>query len=412
MVLGLSLCVLAAEAADWPQWRGPKRDGVSSETGLLKSWPSGGPSLAWQTAGLGGGYASVSVSDKRIYTMGDGPDMTLLIALEEATGKKLWAARVGRPGGGGGYPGPRCTPTVDGERVYALGQYGDLICVETGTGKEIWRKDLLKDFAGKVMSGWGYSESPLVDGDKLILTPGGPQGTVIALDKKSGATFWRTKELTDPAGYSSVIVEEIGQVRQYIQITDSHVAGIEAQTGKVLWSASRRGRTAVIPTPIYHDQHVYVTSGYNVGCNLFKITPAGGTFTAQQVYANGDMVNHHGGVIRVGNHVYGYSDGDGWTCQEFKTGKVAWVNKQLDKGSIVFADGHFYLRSESGRGTVALIEANPKAYIEKARFDQPKRSGNNSWAHPVIANGKLYLRDQDLLLCFDVTAKPLDTPKR
>jgi outer membrane protein assembly factor BamB len=281
---------------------------------------------------------------------------------------------------------------------------GDLVCLETGMGKEVWRKNLQKDLGGRC-GGWKYSESPLVDGDKVICTPGSSQGSLIALNKKTGELLWQTKELTDSAEYSSPIVAEIGKARQYIQLTGANVVGIDAKTGKVLWRAPRQGRTATIPTPIFHDNCVFVTSGYGVGCNLFRITSAPSGFTAEQVYANKIMVDHHGGVLRIGDYLYGHSDGQGWVCQEFKTGNLVWKNAGVGKGSLTYADGHLYLRSESGKGVLALVEATPEGYREKGRFDQPDRTDKNSWPHPVIANGKLYLRDQDVLLCFDVKAK-------
>jgi len=398
LVFTLSVC-----AGEWPQWRGPKRDGHSEDTGLLKEWPAGGPPLLWKTNGIGGGYSSVSVDNGKIFTMGDRADSSFLHALD-LRGKPLWSAKVGKPGGGGGYPGPRCTPTVDGERVYALGQYGDLVCVEAASGKEIWRKNLAKDFAGQV-GGWGYSESPLVEGEQIICTPGGMQGTLLALNKKTGVKTWQSYQFTDHAEYSSPIVAEIGGVRQYIQLTGDSVAGVAADTGKLLWRASRRGSTAIIPTPVFYRDHVYVTSGYGVGCNLFKINSTGSSFKAQEVYSNKVMDNHHGGVVLVGEHIYGYSDGKGWVCQNFMTGEMVWNDKKLGKGSISYADGHFYLRSEGSKGTVALIEASPEGYRERGRFDQPNRSGKESWPHPVIAGGKLYLRDQDLLLCYDLQSK-------
>jgi outer membrane protein assembly factor BamB len=402
LTLGFTSIAFGA-TGDWPQWRGPKRDGVSTETGLLKEWPAKGPPLAWKASGLGRGYSSVSVVGNQIFTMGDGADSSFVHAFNLADGKIQWSEKVGKTGGGDGYPGPRCTPTVDGDLVFALGQFGDLICVEAGTGTGRWRKNLVKDFSGRMMSGWGYSESPLVDGDKLVCTPGGARGTVVALNKSTGEEIWQCKELRDSAAYSSLVAVEIAGVRQFLQLTDASVAGIAAADGRLLWRAPRRGSTAVVPTPIFYDNQVYVTSGYGVGCNLFKITSTGGKFQAEQVYHNNDMVNHHGGVVRVGDHLYGYSDGKGWICQEFKTGKTVWEEKsKLGKGSLVYADGHLYLRSEGGKGTVVLIDATPRGYQEKGRFHQPDRSQEHSWPHPVIAGGKLYLRDQDVLLCYDV----------
>lgn len=389
-----------ARADDWPQWRGPRRDGVSAETGLLRQWPTNGPVAVWVATGLGRGYSSVAVVGDRVYTMGDGPEASFVHALDgKAKGKKLWSTKVGNPGGS--YPGTRSTPTVDGDLLYALGQWGDLVCLRAADGKEIWRKSLKDDLGGKMMSGWGYSESVLVDGDKVICTPGGEQGTLAALDKKTGALLWRSKELTDRAAYASIIPVEIGGVRQYIQLTDASVAGVGTD-GRLLWRAPRRGSTAVIPTPIYKDNHVFVTSGYGVGCNLFRIGVEGGKFSAQEVYASKEFENHHGGVVLVGDHLYGHSAKGGWICMEMKTGKLAWSNPGVGKGAVAAADGLLLCRSERGKGTLALVEATPDGYREHGRFDQPDRSTKESWPHPVVANGRLYIRDQDSLLCFDV----------
>lgn len=401
-IAGLGYGVGAADA-DWPQWRGPHRDGIAPETGLLQEWPAQGPKKVWEIKNLGAGYSGVAVVDGKIYTLGDASDASYLYALNEADGKRLWAAKVGKVGGGGGYPGPRCTPTVDGDLVFALAQFGDLVGVETATGKVRWHKNLVNDFGGKMMSDWGYSESPLVDGDKLICTPGGARGTLLALNKQTGAEVWRTTALRDSAAYSSPIVVEIGGVRQYVQLTDASVFGVAAEDGKVLWRAVRRGRTAVIPTPVFHDNCVYVTSGYGVGCDLFRITAADGQFKAEPIYtANKTMVNHHGGVIQIGDYIYGYSDGKGWVCQEFKTGKMMWAEKAyLGKGCITYADGRFYLRGED-RGTMVLIEASPQGFKPTGQFEQPDRSDQKAWPHPVIAHGKLYLRDQGVLLCYEL----------
>jgi outer membrane protein assembly factor BamB len=396
-----------AAPGDWPQWRGPNRDGISPETDLLKEWPPGGPRLLWKAGGLGKGYSTLAIAGRRIFTIGDTNGSSFVVALDLADGKPVWSAKLGKAGavGWGDFEGPRATPTVDGDLLYAVGQWGDLVCLESATGSERWRKECVKDFSG-TLPDWGFSESPLVDGGRVMITPGGGQGAVVALDKKTGALVWRSKQFTDPAHYSSLIAAEIGGVRQYIQLTAASVAGIAAADGKLLWRAPRLGRTAVIPTPICSDGFVYVTSGYGVGCNLFKVTVTGGKFNAEQVYANKVMANHHGGVIKVGDYVYGYSDGKGWTCQDFKNGEATWGEKdKLGKGSLVYADGRLYLRSEEKQGTVALIEASPQGYKEHGRFDQPDRTEKNSWAHLVIAGGKLYLRDQDLLLCYDVKAK-------
>jgi outer membrane protein assembly factor BamB len=402
LLLLTTLLTANAAPGDWPTWRGPKRDGISTETGLLKTWPKEGPPLAWKATGLGTGYSSVAVADGRVVTMGDGPDGARVLAFD-LQGKELWQSEViGKPGGN--YPGTRCTPAADSGRVYALGQFGDFVCLDAKTGKTQWTKSLQKDFGGG-FAGWNYTESPLVDGNRVLITPGGKQGTMVALDKQAGALLWQSKQWTDSAAYSSIVPSDFGGKRHYVQFTESSVAGIEAATGNLLWRAPRQGATASIPTPVLSGDLVFVTSGYGVGCNAFKLTRAGNVIATQQVYANKNMVNHHGGVILLGKHLYGHSDSGGWTCLELATGEVAWKSGGVGKGAVAYADGHLYCRSEGGKGTVALVEATPTGYVEKGRFDQPDRSGKNSWAHPVIAGGKLYLRDMGVLLCYDVKQK-------
>jgi outer membrane protein assembly factor BamB len=328
--------------------------------------------------------------------MGDHGEVADVMALD-LDGKTLWTTKVGKSGGD--HPGTRSTPTIDGDRVYAIGQFGDLVCLEAGTGKEVWRKDLRKDLSG-AMGGWGYAESPLVDGDKLICTPGGKHGTVAAFDKKTGDVLWRTKDLTDGAQYSSLMMADIGGTKQYVVFTGESVAGISPD-GKILWKADRKGRTAMVPTPIVDGDLVFVTSGYGVGCNAFKITGSAGDFKAEQVYENKDMQIHHGGVICLDHYVYGAADSGNLVCMSIKDGSVAWKNKCVGKGSIAYADGRFYVRAE-GSGDVALVEAASSGYKEHGRLKQPQRAREPAWAHPVVAGGKLYLRDMDNLFCYDV----------
>lgn len=401
---GLWSAGLAADG-DWPQWRGPHRDGRSRETGLLEHWPDGGPPLLWKARGLGDGYSNIAAVGVRIFTMGDRDGTCQVVALGRSDGKELWSAKVGRSGEPGGFEGPRSTPTVDGDLLFALGQYGDLVCLKAASGEEVWRTSLTGDLDGK-RPGWGFTESVLVDGDALICTPGGAKGTLAALEKKSGRLIWRSAGIRDGAQYASAIVVEHEDARQYVQLTMKTVFGVDAATGKTLWQASWPGRTAVVPTPVFGQGCVYVTSGYGVGCNLF---PVGRGKRVEGLYRGSTrkvMKNHHGGVILVDGHVYGYSDGGGWICQELRSGRLAWREKgRLGKGSIAYAGGRLCLRAEGGRGTVVLIEASPQGYRERGRFDPPDRTRKNSWTHPVIAGGKLYLRDQDTLLCYDVKAR-------
>lgn len=404
------VALLPVGAADWPQWRGPERTDVSKETGLLKTWPKEGPKLLWTYENGGMGFAGPAIVGDRLYSMGTRNNKEVLFALDARTGKELWALELGTIFVNGWGDGPRGTPTVDGGTLYALGGSGDLLAVDAATGKQLWHVNFVKDLGGDVPD-WGYTESPLVDGDRVIVTPGGGRGTVAALDKKTGKEIWRCKGLTDGAAYSSPITAEVGGIKQYVQVTATGVAGIAADTGKLLWKSDIASNdTAVCPTPIWHDNHVYVTSGYGAGCGLVKLTPEGGKIKAETVYTNKAMVNHHGGALLFDGHVYGYSDGKGWVCQDFKTGKSVWEEKRkLGKGALTCAEGRLYLYSE-GDGTCVLIEATPAGWKESGRFTIPRetkldRKAGQIWTHPVIANGRLYLRDQDLLFCFDVKGK-------
>jgi len=406
-------CALTAPswAADWPQWRGPERTDISKETGLLKSWPEGGPKLLWKYEDAGIGYSGPAIVGDRLYTMGAREDKEYVYALDVKTGKEVWSTEIGplfndRAQYG---PGPRGTPTVDGGVLYTLSGQGNLACVDSAAGKKQWLKNLVNDLGGRT-PGWGYSESPLIDGDKVVCSPGGGEGTIAALDKKTGEKIWQSKDLTDPMGYSSIIIAEVGGVRQYIQKTMKGLAGVAADDGRLLWHFLQPSyRTAVIPTPVFHDNYVYATAGYGAGCNLLKLSPDGPNGTKEEeVYANKNMDNKHGGVVLVDGYIYGWTDhGNAWICQDFKTGKVVWESKKLGRGSITCADGLLYCYGERD-GTCVLIEASPEGWKEKGRFTIPEQSPYRSpnggvWTHPVVANGRLYLRDQNLLFCYDVS---------
>jgi outer membrane protein assembly factor BamB len=391
---------------DWPQWRGPNRDGISPETGLLQKWPKAGPALAWKATNLGTGYSSVSVAAGRVYTMGDrsnprnpkAKEQEYVICLDEHSGKELWATRISEP-----YSdhGPRCTPTVDGERVYALSPHGDLVCLDATTGKERWGKSLPRDFHGRVQTNWAYCESPLIDGDKLVCTPGGKEATLIALDKRTGATVWKAHvPQGDGAAYSSIITADVDGQRQYIQFLGHGVVGVAAKDGKYLWRYDRPANgTANCSTPVYDQQRVFAASGYGTGGGLAKLTRHGEETTAEQVYFTKHMQNHHGGMVLVDGYLYGSDEGQ-LCCLDFATGKIMWEDGHPGKGSIAYADGRFYYRAENG--PITLVEANPEKYVEHGRFEQPKRSGAPTWPHPTIANGRLYVRDAELLFVYDI----------
>jgi outer membrane protein assembly factor BamB len=402
-----------ASAADWPQFRGPNRDGVSTEKGLLQEWPEAGPPLAWKMTGLGRGYATVSIAGGKIFTMGDRGESQYVIAFDFNTHKELWATKVGGPWGDGG---PRCTPTVDGDLCYALGTNGQLVCLQTATGKEVWRKDFNKDFGGKMMSGWTWSESPLVDGQKLICTPGGDKAALVALDKKTGSVLWKSAvpklgpKGGDGAGYSSVVVSEAAGVRQYVQLMGRGLVSVAANDGKFLWANNNVANgTANITSPLVAGDYVFGTSSYRTGSALVKLTAAAGGVEAEQVYFldTNTFQNHHGGVVLVDGYLYGgHGQNQGAiTCVEMKTGKIVWQQKKAaGKGSaaIVYADGDLYCRYEDG--TMVLVVATPKGYEQKGKFKLASISGP-SWPHPVILDGKLYIRANDDLLCYDVSKK-------
>jgi outer membrane protein assembly factor BamB len=391
-----------ADSAEWPRWRGTDISDHSPDKGLLKQWPAGGPQQLWVFRDAGLGYSGPAISGGRLFTMGARDATIFLIALDALTGKEIWSKQIGVYYKNNWGNGPRGTPTVDGDRVYALGARGKLVCAKTDDGSIIWEADLVKDLGGKV-PGWGYCESPLIDGDQVICTPGGGKGAIAALDKMTGKKIWQSGKVKDGAQYSSVIPIEHGGKRQYVQLFQKTLAGVSATTGDLVWRSDWSGRTAVIPTPIYRDDQVYIASGYGVGCKSVKLGAAG---KAEEVYRNEVMVNHHGGVILVGDHLYGHSDKGGWKCQEFATGKEIWSSNKLGKGAIHYADGMFYCLSEKD-GTVALVEASPQGWQEKSRFTldpqtKLRKPAGKIWTHPVVIGGRLYLRDQELIHCYNV----------
>jgi outer membrane protein assembly factor BamB len=409
---------LPLAAADWPQWRGPNRDGVSKETGLLKEWPKGGPPLAWKTNLGGVGYSSPAVVGDKLYITGaedaEKGDKEFLVCLNTKDASQVWKTPL--PLGEKNYGdlsrgnGPRATPTVDGDFIYTMGARGNVTCLKRADGSRVWDVDMVKDFGGSP-GAWGYSESVLIDGNKLICTPGGSKGTMVALDKATGKQLWRSTDLKDAAYYSSVVVAEVAGVRQYVTQTHQAAVGVRASDGKLLWRVAELGRrTAVIPTAVVHTDRAFFTSGYGAGCELLKLEPdgAGGTKATVIYTQNSAMSNHHGGVVRIGDHVYGHA-GNRWVCMNLKSGAEDPVSEfKFDKGSVVSADGLLYLYSENN-GTCLLVEATPEKWTEKGRFTIPERTkmtrGGQVWTHPVVANGKLYLRDHDLLFCYDVLAK-------
>ena len=401
--VGLGSALLSA--GDWPQWRGADRSDVSQETGLLKEWPKEGPKQLWLNENTGLGYSGVSIMQGKLFTMGARDGTEFVICLDTNTGKELWEAKLGPMLDNGWGDGPRGTPTIDGERVYAMGGNGNLVCAQVSDGKSLWQTTM-SDLGGK-KPGWGYCESVTVDGPRVLCSPGGSEGAIAALDKLTGDVLWRSTDLTDKAQYASIVPVVINGQPQYMQLFQDALVAVSREDGKLLWRTDWPGKTAVIPTPIYRDGQVFVTSGYGVGCSLVKIDADN---KPQEVYFNKNMKNHHGGIVLVGDHVYGYSDGYGWTCLDFQTGEIVWSEKNsLGKGCVTCADGMLYCMDEQD-ATIVLAEASPKGWKEHGRFalaplTTKRKPKGHVWTHPVVSNGKLYLRDQDLLFCFDVSAK-------
>jgi outer membrane protein assembly factor BamB len=415
-ILSCCLLVASASADDWPQWRGPQRTGLSKETGLLKEWPKGGPKLLWERKDIGGGYSTPAIVGDRIYLQADRNRKEYALALAVKDGSEIWATELGKVGINLGpqYPGTRSTPTVDGDRIYPLGSDGDLACLEKDTGKMVWKKSLRKDFGG-TPGAWAYSESVLIDGEALICTPGGKKATMVALNKKDGSTIWECAAPIpkgNAAAYASPIAVEVGGVRQYVQFVAGGVVGVDAKTGKYLWLYDKtKDPAANIPTPVFHDDCVFTSTSRN-GSGLNRIKVSGDMVSSEEVYLNQIKLNSIGGVVRVGDYVYGTDANEDLVCMDFKTGAEKWRHACVGAAGLCYADGMLYVRGQGGNGFgpekptfVALVEATPEGYKEKGRFEQPDHGKRPAWPHPVVANGQFYLRDGNVLLCYDVKAE-------
>ncbi len=416
VAVAFSLLATAAHAADWPQWRGPHRDGKSAETGLLPAWTDGGPPLAWRTSGLGGGFSSLAVVGERIYTMGDVGPTQYVVALDRKDGKVLWRTAVGTAWVDE-YGGPRATPTVDGERLYALSTEGELVCLRTKDGEKVWSRSLPREFGGRMMkiqgTDWKFAESPLVDGDRVVVTPGARDAALVALDKATGKEIWRAKipalgeKGADGAAYSSIVVSHGAGVRQYVQILGRGAVGVEAATGRFLWGYNRIANdVANIPTPLVEGDRVFVSTGYGSGAALLELAKSDGGVAAREVYflPGETFQNHHGNMVLHAGHVYagsGHNKGFPISVQ-LADGAIAWgPERNAGQGSaaVTFADGRLYLRYQNG--LMVLVEATPAGYRERGSFRIPEVA-HPSWSHPVVAGGKLYLREQDHLFCYDL----------
>lgn len=418
--------VSPALANDWPQWQGPDRDAKSAEEGLLQEWPEGGPAIAWKATNLGGGDSAPAIAAGVVYGMSARDGDEIVWALSEADGSEVWTARLGAAFDQN-FPqskeGPGGTPTVDGDRIYAIGMGGTLSCLETATGDIVWQRSMHDEFGGAVPA-WSFRESPLVDGGKVICTPGGKDAMIVALDKETGQTLWtcadpdakepapqeesggrRPRIPESGASYASVIAIDFEGERQYVQMTATSLVGVSAD-GELLWQYQRPANRMRIncSTPIFHDGLVFASSAYGNGGGAVRLTKAAdGGVTADEVYFTSRMQNHHGGMIVLDGVLYGANGGNGGgflTALDFATGDVVWREREAPKGGLAYADNRLYLRGEGGE--LVLIEPSREEYLERGRFQQPDRTDKPAWAHPVVANGRLYVRDQGTMYVYDV----------
>ncbi|MBI3466836.1 MAG: PQQ-like beta-propeller repeat protein [Planctomycetes bacterium] len=407
LCVGISLFSVQTPAADWPQWRGPERNGILRETGLLQQWPAEGPKLLWQIEDLGSGYSTPAVVGDRLYVCAnEGMEDEFVRALSVADGKRIWSTRIGSVGENRGqdYPGARSTPTVDGQVVYALGSNGDLVCLESTTGKPRWQRNLQTDFGGRP-GNWAYAESPLVDGDVLVCTPGGSEATLVALNKNTGDVIWKSAVPGgEEAAYSSTIIVETGGVKQYVQFLQKGLVGVDAATGKFLW---RYDRTAVnspanIPTPVAGDALVFSSNRRGAGGGVVELKVNQGEVTAEEVYFKQKVPHSIGGSVLLNGYLYGTTS-QAMVCVDFSTGELKWEERGIGAGAVCFADNRLYVHGEEN-GDVALVEATPEAYREHGRFTPPgePQGKGKAWTYPVLANGKLYVREQGFVWCYDV----------
>ncbi len=410
------LVVLSASviAQDWPQWRGPARNGHSPDKDLDLNWETNPPKLLWIKPGMGQGYAGVSVAGGMIYTTGNKDNSQHVIAAK-GDGEIAWSKGITENAPKHGFGGSRCTPTVDGQRLYVVSSDGQLACMSAASGEVLWSKSF-KQWKGRMMSSWGFSESPLVDGDLVLCTPGGPKGMVVALNKLSGEQVWASEapsskgEGKDGAGYSSIVVSNGGGVKQYVTLVGRGLIGVRASDGKLLWSYNQvANETANIPTPICFGDFVFGSSGYDGGGScLLKLGKEGDGVSAKEVYwlKRQTLQNHHGGMVKIGEHIYGgHGHNQGFpACLDIKAGKLAWggaKTRGVGRGSAAVSAVGKNLIFRYQTGELALIAASPEGYelrgVMKPEFQQGK-----TWAMPVIVGGKMYLREQDKLMCYEL----------
>ncbi len=403
LMTALSIEITASEeSCSWPRFHGPDLTNRSPATGLLKAWPGGGPSLLWRASGIGSGYSSVAVADGRIYTTGNIETETVITAVT-LKGKTAWRTSNG-PAYKRSHPGTRSTPTLDSGNLYHQNADGDLVCLKAETGRRIWHVNILEKFDGRNIR-WGLSESVLIDGDKVIAMPGGKEIGLVALNKKTGETIWTCRGADAAPGYASPIVVDYKGLRQIVTFMASSLVGVNAENGRLLWKVRFPAKfDENIVIPLFHDGCIFATSRTS-GSRLYRLKVDGGKCSVEEVWREGSFEIHHEGVLLLDRHLYGCSmsrRSGAWMCLEFATGKTCWTERGIGRASLTWADGRIY--GVSHRGTVALVDPSPQSLRMVSSFDLPKGGRGPVWAHPVVCGGRLYLRHDDTLFCYNVSA--------
>jgi len=405
--LALSLLVTAAltglasrqaAGAEWPQFHGPNRDNISTETGLLKRWPEGGPKRLWTASGIGHGFTTVAIAGGRIYTAGNIGKDTVITALD-LDGAKAWTTRNG-PAWQREIPGTRSTPTIDGGRLYHENAEGDVACLDAATGNRVWGLNILRTFNGRNIR-WGLAESLLIDGDRVVCVPGGETVSMAALDKTTGKTVWTARGTGDKPGYASPVLIDYKGLRQIVTMMSASVVGVHADTGKLLWRHDHKAYAdETVSTPVFHDGLIAVSTLGPGAARCLRLLVRGQTASVTQVWHTGVLDNHHGGILALDGYIYGTKVRDTWVCLDFRTGNVMYKADGVGKGSLTCADGMLYTYSE--RGLRGLVKATPKGHDVISQFQIPKGGKGPAWAHPVVCGGRLYLRHGDFLYCYDI----------
>lgn len=403
LLFGFAISTPVWAEATWPAFHGPKRDNLATETGLLKSWPAGGPPLLWKSSVCGKGYSAVSIANGLMFLTGDFGPEEMVLALDLA-GHLKWRTPNGRAWTGA-QPGARTTPTYDEGRVYHLGPHGNLTAFEAATGQRVWTVDLRQQFGAR-LGLWGYTENLLVDGDKVLCMPGGAAGRVVALDKHTGKTLWANRDITDTAAYSSPILAAHGGVRQFITLARDSVLGVDVATGKLLWSHAHKSFCDQnVTSPIFHDGRVFVASGHRAGARVVTLGPH--NTDVQEVWFGTTLDNCHGGVVLLDGYLYGSGCrmyNKGLVCVEFATGKVQYRAEDIGKVSLTWADGLLYCFDNDG--DMLLVKATPESATLISRFTVPRQGNDHTLTHPVICDGRLYVRHHEDLFAYDVRARP------